>query len=343
MEKSLKIYNEKIRTDDKVYERLYKKRTNKENLFKSPVVNKKHVTSRSHVEKSVNNLYGQYIKKNEKLKELENKVIIETSFAPISSLHSSNKIILIKFINEYNEATKHFGMSINFHEMILLFGKLNLISRKKELEEIIFQNINNNDFFSSLNDLKIFTEDKKLSLEVFEIMKDNLGLVPRENLFIFLVCIINLYDYYLLKTNNIKTSIETNSNYAKKKDKNQDLNSSVLSKKEIKENALRDVDQDITKKIIINKKFIGYDEKGNLCINLHMANLIHKHFGLLSINYFSKENQTANENTNKAYPFANPQNTFKPNTNPNSDKLSTNFRKKIKAVSIDLLLRKLKI
>jgi hypothetical protein len=74
-----------------------------------------------------------------------------------------------------------------------------------------------------------------------------------------------------------------------------------------------------------------------------MANLIHKHFGLLSINYFSKENQTANENTNKAYPFANPQNTFKPNTNPNSDKLSTNFRKKIKAVSIDLLLRKLKI
>ena len=339
--KSLKIFNEKIKTDDKVFDRLYKKRTNKENLFKSPIVQKKHVTSRSQVDKSVNNLYSQYIKKNEKLKELENKVIEETALAPISSLHSSNKIILIKFIQEYNEATNQLGLNINFHQIIILFGKLSFINRRKELEDIIYENLNNNDFFYSLSDMKIFTEDKKLALEAFEILKDQVGLISKENLFVFLVCVINLYEYYLLKTNNIKTTIDTNPKHLKPKDKHQDLNSSFLSKKEVKENLLKDVDQEITKKIKTNKKYIGYDDNGNLCINLQMANLIHKHFGLLSINYFSKENQTNNENQIKSNITVNPNNTYKPNTNPNSNKLSTNFRKKIKAVNRNNKRRKL--
>ena len=58
-----------MKTEEKVYDRLYKKRNNKENIFKNIDKTSK-ISSKSNIETSTNYLYNQFFKKNEKFKEL---------------------------------------------------------------------------------------------------------------------------------------------------------------------------------------------------------------------------------------------------------------------------------
>jgi len=85
---------------------------------------------------------------------------------------------------------------------------------------------------------------------------------------------------------------------------------------------LNKINEHIISKIKNSKKYVGCDENNNIYISLQMAEDIHKDFNFLSIN---------NSNANHVYKktTSRPQMSFKPTTNPNSDLLSNNFRRKI--------------
>ena len=323
-----------MKTEENVYDRLYKKRNNKENIFKNIDKTSK-ISSKSNIETSTNYLYNQFFKKNEKFKELEQKVAEERTHQPISSLQSSNKMILVKFVNDYNEAINFIfdkndqKDNLNLIQFVKISSRLNLIMYKKDFEELISNYQEKTEILSNFNKSKLINEERKLLLEAFDILKNKEGLVNKENLFIFIVCVINLYDYYLIKVNNdrkvVEPSPKVNNNC---KDKIVVNNLASKTKKEFKENLLKEVDLELTKRIKTNKRFVGYDDDNNQIINLQMSHLIRKHFNPLSINYFSKENFSED---NK-FTSIQSNNTFKPSTNAASDKLSSNFRRKIKNV-----------
>ena len=214
-----------------------------------------------------------------------------------------------------------------------MFLRLKFIS--KEFEKYFLNNSentspsNNNDLLLNLNESKLKFTEKKLVQEIWENLKDNEGLVDKNNLYLFLLSVVNLYDYHLIKKNkkNFNEKIIL-SELLKSEIKDEELSSMIKSrKKEINQYILAKVNEEILSKIKTSKKYVGFDENNSLYISNKMSDNIHKDFNFLSINNSNANHVFSNKDKNQKTIM-----TFRPTTNPNSDKLSSNFRRKIQIV-----------
>ncbi len=188
---------------------------------------------------------------------------------------------------------------------------------------------NNNDLLLNLNESKLKFTEKKLVQDIFENLKNENALVHKDDLFVFLLSVINLYEFYLIKVNKnnfnekeileevLKKKINDEEVSIIKKTHKKDINSYILSR----------VEEKFVSSIVSTRKYVGFDNQNKAIITLQMAQIIHKDFNFLSIN-----NSNANHSLSKKEKILKPNLPFRPTTNPNSDKLSSNFRRKIQIV-----------
>jgi hypothetical protein len=218
---------------------------------------------------------------------------------------------------------------------------LNFISPEKEFS---------NNTIVNFNESSLKLVEKKLVNDIYENLKNLEGYIEIEQLLLFLLCLINLYEYYLVKINKhnynipqILTEInEKNKTELKIKSKSRDklgvIKNGQLSqaeqKKEINKIILDKVNQELISKIKVAKKYGGTDENGMYYITIPMSKNINKDFNLLSVNW-SNYNHMNNKENQKKISTTNTSNlTFKPIINSKSKRLSVNFRRKIQNVYI---------
>jgi hypothetical protein len=189
-----------------------------------------------------------------------------------------------------------------------------------------------------LNESVLRQKEKKLVNEIYETLKDSDNLIDKEDLYYFLLAVLNLYETFLLKLNkNKETNIVVEKSNAESKVKNQ-KDSLKKDKERLKEERKRailtEINQDILSKIKTTRKYGGFDDQNKFIISLPIGELINKEFNLLYINYsnnaFFNQKQTNKESKTRLKCAMK----FKPEINRNSEVLSANFRRKIQSVLI---------
>ena len=196
----------------------------------------------------------------------------------------------------------------------------------------------------NLNESAIKQKEKKLVIEIIENLKDSEDFIDKEDLFKFLLAVLNLYETCLIKINKLTSNpIIQKESGGKQKVSKTDIKGKVVTKIEkeriqqlLEKSLLNNINQDVLSRTKVIKKYGGFDENNNFLINIAAGNLINKDFNLLYINYsnnaFLNQRETNKESKKKLkLPLQ-----FKPVINPLSDKLIINFRRKIQSV-INLL------
>jgi len=279
----------------------------------------------------INNLYNLEFKKNEKL-EKRLKSAREVTAKP-GSLATSNKMILNKFIIQYNQeinnlekTNENANLKISLFQLINLLSKLNFVSKdlvyptQQQIEKVDIPN-----FVESKNK----TQEKNLVNEIWNVLKDKEGLINKDYLFIYLLCVINIYDYFLIKINKKQFNSNEKESIQKLREKHEiNKDKPVYTNEyinELNKIILNKSNEEICSKMKESKKYVGFDENNNLIVNIDMAKLIHKDFNFLNVNHSSYNSELFK----KKLPENSVKLTFKPETNKNSDKLSNNFRNKI--------------
>jgi hypothetical protein len=173
--------------------------------------------------------------------------------------------------------------------------------------------------------------EKKLIIQIFEALKKNqeaqideaTNLINSDYLFIFILSILNLYDYYLYSTYK-KTNPEkiVESKNKKNKSKNNSISSSVSKKGEI----LKKISEDINSKIVSVSKYGAFDENNNFLIPFDKAKLINKDFSIVYINFMmNKSNMTRKKDLD----VKNQNIRSRPEINAKSKRVYNEYRKKV--------------
>jgi len=157
-------------------------------------------------------------------------------------------------------------------------------------------------------------QEKKLSIDIFEAIKDSDGLANVDHLFLIVLSVINLYEYYLYSSYKI-----ANKNLDEKKEEKP-------KPKINKEEVLAKISTEVDAKIVKNGRYVGFDQEGNLLITFPKAKMINRDFNLFYINFMtgsavnlSKKPETASSDNEM----------FKPKINENSEKLYDQYRKRV--------------
>lgn len=188
----------------------------------------------------------------------------------------------------------------------------------------------------NLNESILRQKEKKLVNEIYETLKDSDNLIDKEDLYYFLLSVLNLYETFLLKLHKSKV-IENESEKSKTESKSKNLKESQKKEKERlkeekKRTKLKLINEEIVSKVRTTKKYGGFDDQNKFIISLQLNELINKEFNLLYINYsnnaFFNQKEINIEGKSKLKCAMK----FKPEINRNSELLSANFRRKIQSV-----------
>jgi hypothetical protein len=290
---SQKIYDARIKTEEPTFMRLYKKRFNNEKknvLGGSEVKANKKVKDKKQNEQHINNLYQKGVSKQSRLEELKEKFISEEK-KENKLCWESNKYMLKNFTTKYRDSViKLINNTDNTKNKL---NENNLLEILTELGFIKY--ISKGD--SSKN--KFGQDEKKLFKELFEELKDSENLISAEDLFMFLLNIVNLYKYHL---------------YACKQHAGETKNIDEV---------INSLKSELENKIIRHSKFGGFDVNGNFLVGFDKAGHINKEFKLFYINFMesdivkTKKQAQAIENSS-----------FKPTINPYSEKICNEFRRR---------------
>lgn len=342
-----KLKNDQVMNSDgnKVHERLYKKRNQnlKASMLKSPSnfnskVNNKKVEERTKI------LYQDAINRQVKQKESQKNRGQETIY---KSNQNSNKFILKKFKAQYKEEVEKLIQEnvsnsnepvemnkINFVQLNVLMQNLNFITKDEPEKEVEAHRENT----MVNNPLSTKNQERRLMVELYENLKDNDGLVDFDHLFIFCLSILNLLEYFVVKSykgegnqgevqqmahnSSQKTLKSSNSNPRLMKK----TNSVLTLNDESMENLIHKLNLELNSRILVQKKYGGIDEENNFIITFNHAKLIFKDFNLFAFNYNSAIYKNKQNKTPKVVI---PENNFKPKINPKSAKLGNNYRQKV--------------
>lgn len=326
--------------------RLYKQ---KEKMAKSMVgpTNKKSAKtmSKKSLEEKSNILYQDAKHREIKMKKMREQ---NKNTGIVKSSENSNKYILRKFTKLYRtEVEKMLSSIIDNQESEIKINKLNFSQLTLLLQNINFvskdltQGSNEEESSQANNSNLSKNQEKKLLVELYEQLKDSESLINLDHLFIFCLSILNLLEYYVVKsykkTTNAQlnthpdqisssssqrslrsaTSYNTNSNAGGMK-KN---SSNFTLQDENIQNLIQKLNLDLTSRIVHNKKYGGLDAENNFIITFNHAKLIVKDYNMFSYNY--------TQSFYNKKPIKDETLTFKPTINPKSQKLYTDFRRKI--------------
>ena len=286
---SKKIVQEKFKGEE-VYKRLYNKPQVK--VEKEKEVKK--VSASVNTEK-FNTLYEEAKireKRNKEKETIENRRIKESLVYKTNT--NSNKYLLKKFKAQFKEQIEGIILSSNnsnkftFDQLKTLYTNLHFLSQTK--------------LSSAKNDIEV-----KLFNSIYENLKDENGLMKIDHIFIFSLSIINLLEYYIMSnyqstnTSNQITDVSASASQktlttvkstSKIMSKNNSVNNVGLNKKSTSPdetyNLYSKINNDLSSRIVDNKKYGGFDKNGNFIITLTQGKLISKDFASFYQNYSYK-------------------------------------------------------
>jgi len=236
------------------------------------------------------------------------------------------------------------GVSIEF--LLQFFFRLKLfdlgninnvlnLNENQEHEKII----KNEDLYNKLK-----PSEKNLFLEIFENLRDSEGLVSIDHFYIFSLAILDVLDYYILKAYQDK---EKDSEKFEKEAKGNNRNSSATPSKlishtaaaaenkseksanfTIDKNTVDKINSELKGKIILNKRYGGYDEANNFIITFELSKKIHKDFLCFSANWYKSIRSYKSKNKDLEN-LAAESVSFKPKINAKSAKIGQEYRRRI--------------
>jgi hypothetical protein len=346
-----------------VHMRLYNKRNQnmKNELLKnSPSDLGSKVNMSKKLEERTTSLYQDAAKRQIKQKEIENLIIKSQNDAnKIKSSVNSNRVIFKRFKGQFrdevekilnqivlNKEEENVNVNANVNENN--FNKLNFVYLATLMQNLGFISNNKNEDISGGGDMLsndgLFltkNQEKKLLVDLYDNLKDNDGYVNLDHLFIFCLSILNLLEYYVVKTykvneegsgiNNFNGNGTKSQKTLKSSSSNpriiQKTNSQLTLNEEATQNLIHKLNLDLNNRIVIHRKYGGLDEENNFIISFSHSKLIFKDFTIFSINWSSSFKAAKREKANLK--LQENEMTFKPNINPKSVHLSNKYRQRV--------------
>jgi hypothetical protein len=354
--------NEALKKKPKSEKKNIKKKTNLSSYNSEPAVKKeKKSINKEENEKHIYALYDEVFGRKEKLENLKQKIINEEIQGKEFNTAGfySNKVLLKVLMNKYKDSVNSvFAAQTSEDENNNIeYSKANLIQLNEILRRLGFvyvnvssntsngeengvnkdgeiirreeakynMQINNNENQGAPESTLKQTEKKKV-FEVWDNLKDKDGFVNIDKLFLFVLAVLNLYEYYLYTSykKTFKGELETvknEENKGAKVKKGEKTAKNLERKKEILNKISEEVENKVTKSV----KYGGYDEEDNYILTYEKAKLINRDFHIFYVNFM--ENKILSINKNSKSDKAEPR--FKPEINEKSNKLYSEFRKKV--------------
>lgn len=331
------IKNNNIRKSKVISSKLVKKVDFTNFEINNNILNKKADKSAKDLQKSNSN---KNINFKNPLENNSNKYIFNKYTALFRNIFEE---LFNEFINSGTELDYIKGVNKDF--LLQLFDRLKLFEFPCNSE-----NQEQDKLWSTeeiINSLK--QTEKNLFYEVFENLRDSEAYVSIDHFYIFSLAILDLLDYYILKAyqekekeiekeakgkrNNLATTpskVNSNNNHCNnatenfKSEKNANNFNFIVDK-----NTVDKINAELKAKIILSKKYGGYDEANNFIITFEHAKKIHKDFLCFSVNWY-KSIRNSNKSKNKDLEnLAAESVTFKPKINPKSAKIGEEYRRKV--------------
>lgn len=240
-----------------------------------------------------------------------------------------------KFLDEEEKYTEKFAFSRNELQKFFYdfgFTQFDFSQENVENQEIIKQEELENDNEKKKSKTKpMLMEQERMLVNNFIDLAfiDNSDKIKSNDLFLYIVSILNLYDYFIYSS--YKKKIKTEKNIENKLRKKQKTEKSLETIKE-KEDLLNKIKQEIKNRISKQfSKYSGGDEDNNLILLDEHAILLNKDFHIFSLNFSTKHNIKSNlkEIKQELEIEFKKNNPFKPIIDKNSKKLYSDFRRKI--------------
>ena len=237
--------------------------------------------------------------------------------------------MLKKFIKQFRDSMHDIEL---FKDSKLSDDKSDIHSSSNNTSKILNSNsrkIKFEDLSNILLNLKIIKnsgsldENKNLN-NIFNELKDSEGLINKNDIFNFLLAILNFYEIYLIK--RYKKNLKTTGQVIKETTHTE---SSKISIDEIKFNVLDLIEKDLENKIVKQRKYGGLDTNNDYIITIPRSKELTKDFNLFTINW---NNSNSYSGKKKETP-KNKIGSFKPIIDKNSIILSQNHRKKMVLIS----------
>lgn len=338
-----------------------KKKINKIDDYLEKKKEEKKPISKKEAEAHVHNLYKSGLDKKNRLESLKNKMLEEEEKGKKLSRpeSDSNKVVLENVMERYRGIINQLlgGLTENINSLSNLNeGSSNFDINNAQLNRLSLNQINEvlfkfgflqynhtnktelllNTEGSSLNEDKTpSSSERKMMSDLYEALKDAEGYINIDHLFIFILAVINLYEYYLYSSFK-KAQINSGSSENTEKSPKKEI--SPKSEKEDKEKKRKfDRDQvivnignDINNKIATKTKYGAFDEHNNFMIPLDKAKVINKEFSIFYINFMNRKAHLTKrvQKKNNSNSFS-AQATYKPQINENSNRIYNEYRNKI--------------
>jgi hypothetical protein len=341
----------KKKTNNKIDDYLEKKKEEKKPI------------SKKEAEAHVHNLYKTGLDKKNRLENLKNKILLEEEKGKkLNKPESdSNKVVLENVMERYrgiinqllsglseninsfsnlNEGSSNFDInSVQLNRLSL--NQLNEVLHKFGFLEYNNGNTQRNETFnntegSNVNEDKTHSSvERKMLNDLYEALKDAEGYINIDHLFIFILAVINLYEYYLYSSFK-KTQVNMGS--LENTEKSPKAEKSPKSEKEDKDKKrkfdrdqiMANIGNDINNKIVTKTKYGAFDEHNNFMIPIDKSKLINKEFSIFYINFMNRKahvtKRVQKKNNNGSFSA---QATYKPQINENSNKIYSEYRNKI--------------
>lgn len=289
------------------------------------------------------------IKKNEKAKDLQYQTVNKNPNFK-NPLDNSNKFLFNKyttlfrsvfedlfneFINSGIEMDYTKGVNKDF--LLQFFYKLKLFNLENNSNANNDNNNENNKFYSN-EELISLIKPQEINLfeDIHENICDSEGYISIDHFYIFSLAILDLLDYYILKAfqdkekENEKSKNQSNTPN-KINNVNNNVNENKLDKNGnliIDKNLIDKINSELKSKIILSKKYGGYDDANNFIITFEQSKKIHKDFLCFSTNWYKSIRNIKNK-AKEIESLAAESTTFKPKINPKSAKIGEEYRRKI--------------
>ncbi len=330
---------------------IYKTLNTEENVTrKSLNINNYRKFSKKKIEymnnQEINN-YNTEVKNNNRKREKTKDALVSNTSKNLNfknPLDNSNKFLFNKytslFRNVFEELFNDFiskGIEMDYTKGVTIDFLLQFFFKLKFFYLINANNdANENDNSFSNEELKniIKPQENNLFEEIYENIRDSDGHISIDHFFIFSLAILDLLDYYILKAFQDKEKeIEKNKNNmnlqnrainSASSENNLDKNGNLI----IDKNLMDKINSELKSKIILNKKYGGYDEASNYIITFEQSKKIHKDFLCFSTNWYKSIRNTKNK-VKELENLATESVTFKPKINPKSAKIGEEYRRRI--------------
>ena len=225
-------------------------------------------------------------------------------------MHQIDQSKDLKFINQTNQEMQDNLLSSSSNNN----NADNNSSRKMNLEDLfnILRGLN------ILSKLSTSIEENKHVNDFYNEFKDPQGFLNKNDIFNFLLAILNFYEIYLLKRfkKNLKTKgIE---------DKHL-IQSTKTMKEELLSNISESLEKDLENRILQHKNFGGLDSNNEYLILISKTKELQKEFNLFSIQWTSMNTYTKKKKSTAVKDHERVQ----PKIDKKSIKLSENHRKKM--------------